>query len=767
MRRLVLAALFGAIVPVAATAQEVVVTGTVVDAATSAPLEWVWVGADTTGTGTLTGPKGGFVLEVDAGVDSLWARRIGFGAVRVAIPPSSDALVIEMVAEGVAIEGLEARADASDVEARLRRAQSSTVITSEELASSRDQTLGGTIEQVPGVTVIQYGPSIAKPVIRGLHSQRVIVANAGVRQEGQQWGGEHAPEIDVFAAEQVEIIRGPGAVEYGSDAMGGVVRVEPAPLVRDAPFSGGIKTQLFANNRQGVVSLGLERGGIDLPLLGTVSTQFRATARRAGDATAPGFNLDNTGFGELSVSGALGWIGDRRRTELLVSRYDTRLGLFSGAHVGNFEDLQRAIERGPRETSFAYDIDNPRQQVTHNRIQLRHQSLIDADSRLDLSYAFQLNQRREFDNHGRLSTRNEPAFGLDLYTHSLEGAYGIDHGSGTLRVGVSGMRQGNISVGRGFLIPQYRLYTGGAFLRDDHEFGSVTLNAGVRWDYRWQRVFPPPDFGIQVDNTTDTWADVSGGLGVTWEFAEGWFAGSFLGRAWRAPNVNERFSQGVHHGTAQYELGDQTLTREATTSVDATLRRAGDRFSLQLNAFRNAIDGYVFLQPRAPVLSIRGAFPAFEYRQTDALMTGLELDADARIGRGVSVFAQGSAVRGDNLALDEPLYDLPADRVRLGTRWSTRRGRSSIAFEASALLVREQDQVPSETVYSLPTDAYQLVDIGLDWSGVRIGGQVVDLSLDVTNLFDRSYRDYLSRYRLFVDDPGRDVILRVDLPFGR
>jgi len=767
MRRLVLAALLVAVAPVAAAAQAVVVTGAVVDAASAQPLEWVWVGADTTGAGTLSGADGRFALEVEPGADSLWARRIGYGVTHVAIPTPPEGLVIRMAAEGVALEGVEVRAWAADVQARLRQAQSTVVLSSEQLATSRDQTLGGTIEQVPGVTVIQYGPSIAKPVVRGLHSQRVIVSNAGVRQEGQQWGGEHAPEIDVFDAEQIEIIRGPGAVEYGSDAMGGVVRVEPAPLVREAGVSGVVQTQLFANNRQGVFSAGLEQGGLDLPLLGTVSTRLRATARRAGDATAPGFNLDNTGFGEFSVSGAIGWIGERRRTEILASRYDTRLGLFSGAHVGNFEDLQRAIERGPRETDFAYEIDNPRQQVTHNRLQVRHESLVGGGGRLDLSYAFQLNQRREFDNHGRLATRNVPAFGLDLYTHSLEGAYGIDHGSGTLRFGVSGMRQGNISVGKGFLIPQYRLYTGGAWLRDDHEFGPVTLNAGIRWDYRWQRVFPPPDFGIQVERTTDDWADLSGGLGLTWEFAQGWFVGSYLGRAWRAPNVNERFSQGVHHGTAQYELGDQSLTREATTSLDATLRRAGDRVSFQLNAFRNAIDGYVFLQPRAPVLSIRGAFPAFEYRQTDALMRGLELDADLRLSRGVSVFAQGSLVRGDNRALDEPLYDLPADRMRLGARWSTRRGRSSIAFEASALLVREQDQVPAETVYSLPTDAYQLVDLGLEWRGARIGGRVLDLSLDVTNLLDRSYRDYLSRYRLFVDDPGRDIILRVDMPFGR
>lgn len=770
MRRFFLAAaLFVATGPVAASAQVEVVTGTAVDASTLGPLEWVWVGVDTMGTGTLTGPDGTFVLEVQPATDSLWVRRLGYGTLRIGIPSGGAGVRIEMEAEGVALAGLEVRAGRADMERRLRNAQSVSVLEADEIARIRDQTLGATIEDVPGVSVIQYGPSIAKPVVRGLHSQRVIVSNAGVRQEGQQWGGEHAPEIDIFAADQIEVIRGPGAVEFGSDGLGGVVSVEPAPLPRDDRFVGEFSTQAFANNRQGVGSLGFQKGGLELPLLGTVATRFRLTTRRAGDASAPEANLRNTGFGEFSVSGALGWVGDRRRTEVLLSRYDTRLGLFTGAHFGNFDDLQRAIDRGPRESDFDYGIGNPRQQVTHDRAQIRHESLLGDNGRVDLSYAFQLNRRREFDNHGPLANRDVPAFGLDLYTHSVEGAYGVDHGDGTLRVGVSGMRQGNISVGKGFLIPQYRLYTGGTWLRHEHGFGPVTIDAGVRWDYRWQRVFPPPDRAFDLERTTEDWSDFSGGVGATWEFRDGWFIGSHVGRAWRAPNVNERYSQGVHHGTAQYEIGDQTLGREATISVDATLRHSGERLSFEVNTFRNQIDNFIYLQPRAPVLSIRGAFPAFEYQQTDALMTGVELDVDAQLGGGFGFFSQGSAVRGTNEALDEPLYDLPADRLRLGASWSSGVGLwggGEISFEASTLLVRNQDQVPSETIYALPTNGYQLVDLGFGWSGLQLGGRRVDMSVDVTNLLNRGYRDYLSRYRLFVQDPGRDIVIRAQLPFG-
>jgi len=748
-----------------ALAAQAGVSGTVVDASTGLPLESVWIGVDTLQAGVLSGPGGKFVYDGPPSADgTLLARRIGYATARV---EAVDGVRIELTPSVQRLDGIDVSAEAAAAEARVRRAQSTSVLDTEAIDRVQDQTLGGTIERVPGVAVIQYGPSISKPVVRGLHSQRVVVSNDGVRQEGQQWGGEHAPEIDVFGADQIEIVRGPGAVEHGSDAMGGVVRIEPARLTRTAGWSGEVATHAFANNQQGAASVGLENGALALPLLGTVSSRFRVTARRAGDATAPGFNLDNTGFSEFSVSGTLGWIGDRRRTEVTLSRYDTQLGLFSGAHVGNFDDLQRVIERGPRPTDFAYEIDNPRQEVTHDRVLVRHQALLDDDRELELSYAFQLNRRREFDNHGPLANRDVPAFGLDLYTHTVEGSFGVDHGDGTMRFGVSGMRQGNISVGKGYLIPQYRLYTGGAWVRDEHSFGAVTVNAGVRADYRWQRVFPPPDRGLDLERTTDTWADVSGGLGATWEFAEGWFVGSYVGRAWRAANVNERFSQGVHHGTAQYELGDATLDKESTTSIDATLRRNGGRVRLQLNAFRNVIDGYVFLRPREPVLTIRGAYPAFEYRQSDAFLSGLELDLDVDVGGGFGLFGQGSLIRGENRELDEPLYDMPADRMRTGVRWTPEsRELRGLSVEASALLVREQDRVPAETIYGLPTDGYQLVDVGLAWNRLEVAGRELDVSLDVTNLLDRAYRDYLSRYRLFVNDPGRDVVLRLRMPLG-
>jgi iron complex outermembrane receptor protein len=709
------------------------------------------------------------LLDIHSAVVTLRVEALGFAAVVREVRGGEGSREVEIALEDAALEleGLEVgvRQSAPD----LTVPQSTTRLTQVDIIRERGQTLGETLSDVEGVSIIQYGPSIAKPVVRGLHSQRIVVMNDGVRQEGQQWGGEHAPEIDVFDVNEIEVVRGPASVLYGSDALGGVLRVEPAPAPSGTGMGGEAVVNSFTNNRQFSGSLMLEDGTLQLPLVGEVGGRFRVSGRKAGDAATPDYNLTNTGFAELNLGATVGATREWGGVTLDLSRFDTDIGLYSGAHVGNFDDLLRAMERGPEETEFAYDIDNPRQSVTHDAVRVDAHTHSGSLGTVEGTYAFQLNRRREFDNHGPLAGRSRAAFGLDLYTHSLEARlqhptlWGFD---GT--IGVSGMRQGNISKGKAFLIPQYRLYTGAAFLSEETDLGWASLSAGVRYEFRWQRVYEFSDAGIDVPDETKTYDGVATALGINVPVGDSWSIGATTGRAWRAPNVNERYSQGVHHGTAQYELGDPSLVTERTWNVDGTLRRSGPRFDLQLSGYRNAIDDYIYLQPRAPVLTIRGAYPAFEFAQVDAVIVGGELSFRLALLRSVELRASGSLLRGSERASSAPLYDMPADRMTTGLRfelpttsWATRP-----FLDLSATLVREQDRVPEGTVYALPTDGYQLVNLELGAASLDLAGRRIDAGLEIRNVFDTAYRDYLSRYKLFVDDPGRDIALRVRIPLG-
>jgi iron complex outermembrane receptor protein len=744
--------------------------GRVVDQSTGAPVPAArvhWVEGD---RDVLANDDGRFVvLDIHHHRVTLLIEGLGYasGTWEVSADMAGELVEFPLTDEALRLEGIEVGVRQSAID--LRVPQSTSRLTPAEIVRERGQTLGETLEGIEGVSIIQYGPSIAKPVIRGLHSQRIVVMTDGVRQEGQQWGTEHAPEIDVFAVNEIQVIRGPGSVLYGSDALGGVLRIEPAEAPSASGFAGETVFNAFSNNRQFSGSAMIEHGSLDLPIFGVLGARARVSTRKSGDARTASYNLRNTGFTEFNIGLTVGAQRDWGGIEVDYSRFDTEIGLFTGAHVGNFDDLLRAVEDGPTLTDFAYSIDNPRQEVTHDAVRIDSHIHAGGAGTVETIYAFQLNRRREFDNHGPLAGQDRAAFGLDLYTHTLESRLqhepiGVLEGT----TGFSLMRQGNISNGKGFLIPQYRLYTGALFLSEEADLGWATLSGGARYEARWQRVFEVDDVSINVPDETRTYGDVAAAFGISVPLGDSWSIGATSGRAWRAPNVNERYSQGVHHGTAQYEIGDAELGKERTWSVDATLRHSGDRVSGQIAAYRNAISGYIYLEPRAPVLSIRGAYPGFEYAQTDAVVTGLEMSGEINLMGGVDFTFSGSLLRGTDHITDAPLYDMPADRGTMGLRFSLPEA-SWVArpfLSAGLTLVREQDRVPEGTIYALPTDGYQVVDLELGAQALEVNGRRINAGLEVRNLFDTSYRDYLSRYKLFVDDLGRDIVIRVRVPLG-
>lgn len=741
---------------------------TVVDSATHEALPGADARLDGLAAGATAAANGSFDFrDLPPAVYTLRVRMLGYApvAVRVDVRLADAHLTVALPHLDTRLEDVVVTADSADA---LREVVSTSVLTADDLAAMRGQTLGETIKQLPGVTVIQYGPGVAKPVIRGLHSQRIVVMNSGVRQEGQQWGTEHAPEIDSFEADAVSVVRGAGTVLYGSDAMGGVVSVERPALPYGAALRGDLQVNSFSNNRQGAASLRLEAGGLRAPLLGGFAFRGRLTGRIAGDATTPGYGLANTGFREVNGSAALGIQRGWGESELLYSRFGTTLGVFRSAHVGNFDDLQRAMSRTPDDTPFSYDIDRPKQEVGHDLVAWRTRLRATPVGPLQVNYGFQYNQRQEFDAHGRLANRDLPAFDLRLYTHTLE-VRGTHRPVGPLTGtwGVSGMRQGNLSEGRAFLIPEYRLYSGAVYGLEELRLRRWTISAGARFDYLWQRTFEYADAGITSAAERRSWTGLSGNVGATYLLGGGWSVGARASRGWRAPNVNERFAQGVHHGSAQYELGDTSLVPERKTGLEASVRHAGARWQLELTGFTNWLDGFIYLRPRDPVFTLRGTFPAYVYAQADARMRGVELLAGWSPTDALSFQSGLSLVRGTFADGSGPLYDLPADRLTLSARYTgTSRALRAWHVELGTVLVRNQDQVPDTTVYNLPTDGYALVNAEIGATHLPMFGAPVDVVLAVRNVFDVRYRDYLSRYRLFADDPGRDVVLRLRVPFG-
>jgi iron complex outermembrane recepter protein len=623
------------------------------------------------------------------------------------------------------------------------------------------------LKNLPGVAVIQFGPSIAKPVIRGLNSQRVLVMNSGLRQEDQQWGTEHAPNIDGFDSDAVTVVRGAATVLYGPDAIGGLVRVDRAPAPDSGRMHGDIAANLFSNNRQGAISIGVRGGNLQLPGLGPAGYRLRVTSRVAGNASAPDYGLANTGFRELNGSAVLGMRRTWGTGDVSVSRFATELGVLQQSHAGNVDDLMRAMTSPPSDSSFRYGIGRPNQRVEHTTARVRLVRDFASQQQLELVYGFQFNYRREYDSHGPLRNQNIPAFNLQLFTNSLDARfthapwYGL---RGT--VGTSVLVQGNQTAGKAFLIPGFDLYQGALYAQEERRVGRVTLSGSARTDVISQTTIAYADLGIRSPAGTRSWANMSGSAGASVAITPQLDVAVRVARAWRPPTVNERYAQGVHHGTAQYELGDSLLTAERSQGVETSLRYNSARFTVDAAAYANRLAGFIYLRPSAPVFTLRGAFPGYRYAQTQAALRGLELSTLTELHRHVQLQLGGTLVRGTDRTGGGPLFDMPADRMNaalrvtgdgfhIGQWW----------LSAGTTLVRRQDGVPAGTVYTLPTAGYGLLSLDAGTRGFRISGQPFDLSLSVTNALDARYRDYLSRYRLFVNDAGRDVVVRITAPF--
>ncbi len=645
-----------------------------------------------------------------------------------------------------------------------------TTLTGSDLARTRGQSLGESLEGITGVTVLQTGSSIAKPVIHGMHSNRVLIMNNGVRQEGQQWGSEHAPEIDPFVATRLSVVKGAAGVRYGSDAIGGVVLVEPEELPIDQPISGEVNMAAFSNGRQGAISA-TSQGGVK----GINGFGWRAqgTLKQGGSIRTPNYFLDNTGSAERNFSLAAGYRKKGFGAEIYYSYFKTKIGIFSGSHIGSVTDLLNVIESGEPliEADFSYKINRPYQDVAHNLLKGEMHYHFEDGNRLKWVSAYQYDNRLEYDLHAprndSLAALNRPELSFRLTTLTNDILW--DHKplaqkfSG--QIGVSTLYQYNLMNGRP-LIPNFDQWNVGVFAIERLVSNGWELEAGLRYDYRDLTTYR---FVNRV-KTTDHFVfhNGSGTLGAGRNLDNRWSVRLNLGTAWRAPNVSELFSDGVHHGAAAYEQGDATLIPEKALNTIGSVRYATDRLTLEVGGYYNYIRDYIYLRPQPePILTVRGAFPYFKYTQTDATFRGVDVSADWKLNGRLSWVSKLTYLRVNDARNDAYLVMIPANRWenQLKYSWADKGHWEKMFLSVGNRWVGEQRRVPPGGDYAPPPTGYALWNVQLSGSLVFQEGNRLELTLTADNLLDTAYRDYLNRFRYYADDMGRNVSLRARYVF--
>ena len=311
-------------------------------------------------------------------------------------------------------------------------------ISKEVLEDYNSRTIGEVLKTVTGVSSLNTGSYLSKPVINGLHSSRVILINNGVRLEDQEWGIEHAPSIDINSIDKISIIKGASALKYAGDAVGGVIIAESSrEKLLDSIF-GNATTNLQSNGRG---------GGISTNFTKTNSNgwyyRLQGTLKRMGDFETPDYVMTNTGFSEHNISLKAGLNRIDHGFDVYYSLFSNYLGILRSSHAHTAIDIINAIENEVPHIieDFSYDINIPRQKISHNLIKLRGFKNFDF-GKLSMRYDFQSNDRKEYDI--RRGDRTKPALDLNLQTHSL--AFDLEskfENNSNLKAGISARYQKN------------------------------------------------------------------------------------------------------------------------------------------------------------------------------------------------------------------------------------------------------------------------------------------------------------------------------------
>lgn len=490
------------------------------------------------------------------------------------------------------------------------------------------------LTKVPGVAQITTGSGISKPVIRGMGYNRVVVVNDGIRQEGQQWGDEHGIEIDENSVNRVEVLKGPASLAYGSDAMAGVINMIAAPTLPEGSVRGNISSNYQSNNGllNHSVNLAGNKNGLSWDM------RYSNKMAHAYQNKYDGY-VYNSGFREQAANTTIGINRSWGFSHIHLSMYALKPGIIEGERdslSGKF--LKTNTEIADNSDFHSYQPDAPFQKINHYKAVWDNRFFI-GQSKLEATIGFQQNRRKEFESLDK--------YGLFFLLNTLNYDFSYvfpEKNNWKLSSGINGMSQQSQNRGTEFLVPEYALFDFGVYAIASKRIGKLDISGGLRYDSRsedGQALYLDENEGITDSsdpNATErfaafnrTFSGISGSIGATWQINESVYSKLNVSRGFRAPNIAELGSNGVHEGTQRYEIGNPDLKPETSLQLDYALGLNTTHVSAELNVFTNAVDHYIFSSKLSSIQEpdpLFGNLPAFRFTEGNARFYGGEFQID-------------------------------------------------------------------------------------------------------------------------------------------
>ena len=669
-------------------------------------------------------------------------------------------------------------------------------LNSKDLERYSNGSIGDALNNLSGVSSLNTGNTVMKPLVNGLHSSRVVIINNGVRLEDQEWGAEHAPNIDINAIGNLTLIKGASALQYGGDAIGGVIVAEVAKVpVKDSLYGKSLMT-MSNNGRGGALTTQLTKSHKN-----GWYAKIQGTLKRYGDFKAPNYILSNTGFFERNLSVGIGLNRFNYGFEAYYSLFKNDIGILRASHLGGAQDQVQAIESEVPLiiNDFTYDINAPKQNVTHHLAKIKGFKRFDNFGKLEIQYDFQRNNRLEFDIR-RGDDQNRASLDLQLDTHTLLLDLDIEPSSKiSFKTGLMASYQKNIAnpeTGVRRLIPDYDMYILGFYGIANFKFNERwLLEVGGRFDYTYMDVFKfyrssfweSRNYDVifsdivveELDNQVLTnpqlnFYNGSGTLGTTYSFGKDYQLFINYSIASRTPNPSDLFSEGLHHSASRIEIGDLRFNSEIGHKLMFSLNKRSKVFSYTINPYINVISDFIVIEPTAVRQTIRGNFQVWEYRQTNAELFGIDVDASYTISENFIYKGQLSLVKGYDRLRNEPLINMPPAQIKneiVFQKYSFNNLRMSLESEYNF----RQNEYPDNNFevfipeigttklvdVSTPPDAYHLLHFNSSIEFKTTKNKIFTVGLEIKNFLDTSYRNYLNRFRYYADDLGRNFLINL------
>jgi iron complex outermembrane receptor protein len=725
----------------ASYAQNSTIVGVVIDAETSDPISYAYLFLEGINRSQNSHSDGTFTFKnIPKGTYSLKMQRIGYKTQSQTIDVSSDdtlKITLTMAPtifdnEGVEIVGQRDLGDSNHLE------NVSQNISGASLRQNLSTTLSGTLEDVPGLSTRSMGTAPGRPVMRGLGGERLMILQDGERTgDVSSQSADHAVTIDPMSAEEIEIARGPSALEYGSNAIGGVINVVRNQIPSSVPDHLHGTASLQGETVNTGSAAGIE---FSLPLGKNFSLKADGNIRSTLDTSTPGGTLKNSGLFSTNNSIGLGLIKPWGHTGISSNIYLNNYGIPPDSLGGHPNGVDIEMEK----YQFKGTLD-----ITLNRPLLRKLEI-------DLSHKNYFHQ--EIESGGIVGTE----FGVLTTNTSIKAVHNtlafFDEG----KFGVWA-EQKNYAV-NGTRTPDSDSYSLSAFIIEEKDIGPLHLEIGARLDHTTAM----PDVENQSTQGRPirdrSFTALASSANAVYNFGGGFFTGASVIHSFRAPSQEELFSQGPHLASYSYEIGNPDLDPERGLGKEIYFRYRKSNVRAELSFFHNGFSNYNYAantgENRPEFL---GGYPIYQFTGTEAVLQGLEFSTQLQLFRNWALSGTLSYTHGKRKLFEREQNQQPNDND-----WTPLpmipplKGNIELSYNKDGLKIGTKSKWAAEQnrtgEFENSTDSYATFNLFGQYRFEK-WDLLHTLSLNANNILNTTYRDHLSRIKEIYPEPGRNISL--------